>query len=117
MMDIVDSINRYLSGDKTVPKSVKSRLTKARDEIVLLREELEDTKLVAVDNANWFDALKVDYDKLRAELEVLKRDAKRYQWLRSTTNAFTNSAGERINVKLHPEQWDAAIDEAMRGEE
>jgi len=40
-MDIVDNINRYLAGDKTAPKAVKSRLTKARDEIVLLRAELE----------------------------------------------------------------------------
>jgi len=41
-MDIVDSINRYLAGDKEVPKAVKSRLTKARDEIVLLRAELAE---------------------------------------------------------------------------
>lgn len=41
------------------------------------------------------------------------RDAERYRWLRSTTNAFTNSKGERIDVKLNPEVWDEAIDAAM----
>ena len=37
-----------------------------------LRKELADTKLFATDNANWFDALKVDYDKLKAEIAALR---------------------------------------------
>ena len=45
--------------------------------------------------------------------EAVDRDAARYRWLRSTTNAFTNDAGQRINVKLDPEAWDAAIDAAL----
>jgi hypothetical protein len=37
-----------------------------------LKTELADTKRLAMDNSNWFDALKVDYDEIQAELEVLK---------------------------------------------
>jgi len=37
-----------------------------------LRSELADAKLVALDNANWFDALKVDYDALKAKLAELQ---------------------------------------------
>ena len=36
------------------------------------KKELADTKLLATDNANWFDALKVDYDKLKVELAAIK---------------------------------------------
>lgn len=46
-----------------------------------------------------------------------QEDAARYRWLRSTTNTFTNDAGERIDVKLHPEQWDAMIDAQRLGRE
>lgn len=52
-------------------------------------------------------------DKLRTAIEKLAADARRYQWLRKTTNAFTNSSGERIDVKNNPVDWDAAIDAAM----
>lgn len=41
------------------------------------------------------------------------RDAARYRWLRSTTNSFTNSGGEKINVKLSPAEFDAAVDAAL----
>jgi len=37
-----------------------------------LKKELADTKLFATDNANWFDSLKVDYDKLKAEIAALR---------------------------------------------
>ncbi len=61
-MDIVDNINRYLAGDKTAPKAVKSRLTKARDEIVMLRAELAALKnqdpvgyFSADSHGDWFE--------------------------------------------------------------
>lgn len=38
-MEITQSIERYLAGDKTVPKGVRTRLTKALVEINRLREE------------------------------------------------------------------------------
>jgi hypothetical protein len=41
------------------------------------------------------------------------KKARRYEWLRSTTNSFTNDAGKRINVKLEPEKWDEMIDAAL----
>ncbi len=40
-MDIIDSINRYLSGANT-KKSERTRLTRARDEIVRLRKWIEE---------------------------------------------------------------------------
>jgi len=39
-MDIVDSIERYLSG-ATVNKGVRTRMTRARDEIVRLRAAMQ----------------------------------------------------------------------------
>lgn len=53
-------------------------------------------------------------DTLEAENARLAQDVARYRWLRETTNTFTNNAGERINVKLHPEEWNAFIDKAMK---
>lgn len=48
-------------------------------EIDSLKAGLADAKLLAFDNANWFDALKADYDKLKAEIEELRQDNK--EWL------------------------------------
>ena len=50
---------------------------------------------------------------LITELEAAERDAARYRWLRATTNKFTNSKGERIEVKLEPHKWDESIDAAI----
>ncbi len=48
------------------------KLKQVTEERDALRKELADTKLLATDNANWFDALKVDYDKLKVELAAIK---------------------------------------------
>ncbi len=77
-MDIVDSINRYLAGDKEVPKAVKSRLTRARDEIVLLRKELESARREAYESKHCqcgYDDVcgyARERDALKAELAELK---------------------------------------------
>ena len=55
-------------------------------------------------------ALLVERDALRAELAALRADAERYRFARSwggTQHAHWNAT---------PEQFDAAIDAAMRGE-
>ena len=44
------------------------RFARERD---ALQKELADAKLVAMDNVNWFDSLKADYDKLVAERDAL----------------------------------------------
>lgn len=53
------------------------------------------------------------YYPLRTAIEELAADARRYHWLRKTTNVFTNSKGERIDVRGNPVDWDTAIDAAM----
>jgi hypothetical protein len=53
---------------------------------------------------------------LAGEDKGLVADALRYRWLRRATNTFTNDDGERINVKLEPAQWDAAIDKWLAAE-
>lgn len=55
-----------------------------------------------------------ELDELRTRLAEVEKDAARYRWLRMTTNKFTNNAGECIEVKLHPEEWDTHIDESMK---
>lgn len=47
----------------------------------------------------------------------VEKKAARYDWLRKTTNYFTNDAGERVDVKLHPEQWDAMIDAHIQSDQ
>ena len=41
------------------------------------------------------------------------QDAKRYRWLRATTN-WVSSKGERIDVRNMPELWDESIDAAIK---
>jgi hypothetical protein len=53
-------------------------------------------------------------DETEANIEALRADAARYRWLRSTTNYVTNSKGERLDIRNQPEEWDAAIDNAMK---
>lgn len=48
-------------------------------------------------------------DAQAAEIERLKADAARYQWLRKTTN-YATSNGEKVDVRNFPELWDASID-------
>ena len=48
-------------------------------------------------------------DNQQAEIERLKADAARYQWLRKTTN-YATSNGEKVDVRNSPELWDASID-------
>lgn len=57
-----------------------------------------------------------EINELRAELGRVNADAKRYQWLRSTTNFVTSSKGEKIDVRNCPDEWDNAIDAAMKGD-
>ena len=46
----------------------------------------------------------------------MKKCAKRYIHLRETTNSFTTN-GEKINVRNHPEFWDAILDKQIREKE
>ena len=48
-------------------------------------------------------------DSQQAEIDRLKADAARYQWLRKTTN-YATSNGEKVDVRNSPELWDASID-------
>lgn len=54
------------------------------------------------------------YELVKVERDAALMDARRYHWLRLTTNKFTNSSGERIDVKLAPEEWDRHIDNAIK---
>ena len=49
------------------------------------------------------------YECALREIERLKADAARYQWLRKTTN-YATSNGEKVDVRNFPELWDASID-------
>ena len=72
MTDIIDSINRHITGDKEMPASYKTRFVRARDEIVRIRAELEslliENNRLAADchTLAWSDA------RLRKELYELK---------------------------------------------
>lgn len=48
-------------------------------------------------------------DSQQSDIERLKADAARYQWLRKTTN-YATSNGEKVDVHNFPELWDASID-------
>ena len=52
-------------------------------------------------------------DALEAQVAALTANAKRYEWLRSTTNFVTNKQGERLDVRNCPELWDSSIDAAI----
>jgi exonuclease III len=55
-----------------------------------------------------------EIDVLKAELEKLRKDADRYRYWRATTNAITNSKGERIDTSnASPEQFDFITDELI----
>lgn len=70
---ITDGFNEdvAMNTESNAEKKHYYNLTEAIEIIENLKAELTDTKLLATDNANWFDALKVDYDKLNAELSEL----------------------------------------------
>lgn len=48
-----------------------------------------------------------------ATADSVLEDAARYRWLRATTN-YVTSKGERIDVRNHPDLWDAVIDAARK---
>lgn len=54
--------------------------------------------------------------ELKAKIEALEKDAKRYQWLRKTTKWVSSKDCERIDVRGCPEVWDNIIDAAIAGE-
>lgn len=54
------------------------------------------------------------YEALRTRCAELEADAKRYRWLRSTTNFVTSSSGERLDIRDQPDVWDSAIDAAIK---
>lgn len=50
-----------------------------------------------------------EIEQLVDMLDAAIVDARRYRYLRATTN-FVTSNGERIDVKNNPELWDAVLD-------
>ena len=59
------------------------------------------------------DANTPELVSLREQVAALTANAKRYEWLRSTTNFVTNKQGERLDVRNCPELWDSSIDAAI----
>lgn len=79
MSDIVENLNRLLAGDKQIPAAYKSRLTKARDEIVRLRMGIESLRNQLHESKHcqcgYDDVCEFarERDAARAELEVIKQ--------------------------------------------
>ena len=71
----------------------------------------------------YIDAQAAEIERLRGyldaeqtgEIERLRDDAARYQWLRKTTN-WVSSKGRRIDVRNCLEVWDESIDAAIKTE-
>jgi len=53
-----------------------------------------------------------EIERLRAELEALRKDAERYRWLRNGCDD-KGSPATRIAANCYGMEWDAAIDAAM----
>jgi len=118
MKDLIERLQEFI--DIMAPAGGQRSVTMCRDAIA----EIEHlTQLLAEANKGPGDGLlyamqskKAEIERLTAERDAALVDAKRYRWLRSTTNSFTNNDGDRIDVKQFPEQWDATIDAAIAKE-
>lgn len=95
----------------TIPDKSNVLTASRIDEIIVERLGLDADEYAMAEFARAIEAEVLS--EASARIAALEADARRYQWLRTTTNSFTNDAGERINVRLNPEAWDAAIDQAM----
>jgi hypothetical protein len=75
-----------------------------------------DNSAVIAKMETMYNDLTIDYADLKGQVAALEGDARRYRWLRSTTN-FVTSKGRRIEVRDDPELWDESIDAAIAAEE
>ena len=66
-----------------------------------LKAELADTKLVAMDNSSWFDALKVDYDALKAKLAELQEPVGYVYWAKGHAEGALNDQSLKPGTPLY----------------
>lgn len=79
-----------------------------------LRAEIEHWREARRNALAAGDVIKAELDRLRAENEALRADAKRYRWLRDEDNQrFVWWLCELIQTNT-PDEFDAAIDEAIQ---
>lgn len=113
LMKLIDAYAAVSTG--AVPDAdrykIGLRIQEARAAVVAEVEklEVENAALLAANRhcIDWFDQLKVDFDKAQAENAKLKKDAARYQWMRELPNA------DSLNVSYMGADLDGVIDAAM----
>jgi chromosome segregation ATPase len=125
-----------------MPHTTAGDLQEAADEIERLRVELqaESLRLQQADDARRFaqneaealkerirtslGALNAENERLRAELEECRRDARRYEWLRERHRTLCRmSVAQALGFDLHAiyvrtaEQFDEVLDAALAAQE
>jgi DNA mismatch repair ATPase MutS len=110
--DTINSLERALN----ISKASETKLREALEHI--LEYWNKDTNERAMADALYHiedacaDALALPNDS--SPLDALTKDAERYRWLRDCTGDYASDEALRITSEEPAENWDAAIDAAMR---
>ncbi len=115
---VADSVYREFVEDERREKA-QQHLEELQEEIERLRAELQNAAKAALDAVALSCEKEREADALRAEVEVYRKDAERYRWLRTDSaisaipRVWSSDESAYPVTPLHLEFLDEAIDAAM----